>query len=313
MVDQGSPAVLRDSSPPFVVIYGESGVGKTTEAIAAFPNGLFLAQPGALKPAWHVLGIPLHPVSNGETRGRYIHVRYLESVQKVLDHLARVDVEVRPSAVVLDDISLLAANTLRRMKPRYPEKGRGVFRLWADFRAIVETCADHARHLGIALVANAHVRPPSTDDKGVYYKGGPMFPSKTLTKDIPHVADTVLRAALDAGRTPWPAVYVAEPSAEWFQKERHGFAGLLPANLGELLRAAGYNLPRPKGMEWQESVAEAVAEAVLNGKAASDVCTRAVEKLRASGYDPRHVYWAVRDGRDRAELVHMRYRALATF
>ena len=39
-----------------VAIYGPSGLGKTVDQLYSFPQGLFVAPPGALKPAEKVVG-----------------------------------------------------------------------------------------------------------------------------------------------------------------------------------------------------------------------------------------------------------------
>ena len=39
-----------------VATYGPSGIGKTTDLLYSFPHGLFVAPPGALKPAEKVVG-----------------------------------------------------------------------------------------------------------------------------------------------------------------------------------------------------------------------------------------------------------------
>ena len=56
-----TPSLTQMTPPPpkepaFVCVYGPPGVGKTTDCGYSFPNALFLAAPGALKPLRSVCG-----------------------------------------------------------------------------------------------------------------------------------------------------------------------------------------------------------------------------------------------------------------
>ena len=72
------------------------------------------------------------------------------------------------------------------------------------------------------------------------------------------------------------------------------------------MRAAGYPLPRPAGLEWIESVASQVSGEVEGGDDRLKVAARWGAHLMNSGYPKAHVLWAVQDGLDRAEIKMVR-------
>ena len=85
--------------PVFAISYGESGLGKSTDMAATFPNGLFVCRPGGMQCAESFLGL----------RVREIHVRTLEEVINLIP-LAKTHGH---DAIIVDDLSLLAESTER--------------------------------------------------------------------------------------------------------------------------------------------------------------------------------------------------------
>jgi hypothetical protein len=128
-----------------------------------------------------------------------------------------------------------------------------------------------------------------------------MLPSKKMTRKIPHIASMVLRAGMDVTRTdaPWQGTYNCELNPEWYMKNRYGITGLLPMNLGELLRHAGFQVPRLAGLEWQDAWAENVATRLTDGQSAAELKLKVKKAGTTAGFHPLHVRWAWRDGLDR--------------
>jgi hypothetical protein len=80
-------------------------------------------------------------------------------------------------------------------------------------------------------------------------------------------------------------------------------------NLGEILRLAGFQIPRMKGLEWQENVAQALANRLIAAPGLGDGNYVRDSLLRVKDYclvkftkTEAHAMWAIRDGYDRAVL-----------
>jgi hypothetical protein len=80
-------------------------------------------------------------------------------------------------------------------------------------------------------------------------------------------------------------------------------------NLGEILRAAGFVIPRTRGLEWQDKIADAIAnKLVLPGILADREKTTAILAfahdyvMKSCTKEGKHADWAIRDGYDRAVL-----------
>jgi len=285
--------------PAVIITYADSGTGKSSDLIASFPGACVLAQKGALKPVVGVFGLPRDSLWT-------VEIRTLYDAISLAQQIAQLPVDKRPPALGIDDLSLLAGNTLTAMKAS-GKYGRNPYALWGDLRDLVQTLGNVCRwDAGIHVVINGHEQAPYTADDGTFHKGGPRLPSKALTAMIPYVADTVLRgrkadATAPRKGSPWQAVYDCEFSDRWILKDRHGMYGLgLPMNLSEWLRAVGYVIPRARGLEWQSAWVQLIAESLHAGNDIAKVKAAAIERLQAAGHDPRHIRWALRDGIDRA-------------
>jgi hypothetical protein len=296
----------RWGEPAVAIAFAPSGAGKTSDNIYSFPGGFFVAQKGALKPSAGVVGIAAKNLWRAEART-------LDDAIGLAQQIASLPLAQRPPAIIIDDLSLLADNTLQAME----ESGAyssNVFRMWGDLKSKVQVLAGVARwDAGIHVILNAHEQPAFTDDDGRYWRGGPRLPSKKLSAVIPHIADTVLHGRLETMRAgvPWQGVYDCFLSDAWIMKDRHGLSGEgLPMNIGELLRNAGYVLPRAHGLEWQESWVDLIAKSLDAGKSLSAVKSAAIERMTAKGFHPLHVRWAVRDGIDRHAFTKTRANIL---
>ena len=277
--------------PAFVVLYGVTGIGKSMDALRAFPGAYWLGLPGSAKPALELIGLRF-PVE------QQVQVANLAQVVTALRMIHAGDVPWRPAAIV-DDVSLLAqASDLA-----YPESGDG-FGKWRNLGRLIKEIRDYARQLKMHVVFTAHEKS-ANQERG--RPGGPHMPSYTMQKDLVHAADVVYRVVKEPGRVPWPVVYDAgPPSPMWDWKDRHGVAkGRVPLNLGEILRSVGMVVPRLPGLAWQDEIAEQIAVQVLDLPEAEriDLASRVLRELTHTHHIYEgHAYWAVSDGLDRADL-----------
>lgn len=300
----------------FVVTYGAAGKGKSVDAVYSWAgSALFLAQPGALRVAETTVG---HSVASQTA-----------PCSRMAEAAAYLDVAKANGfgAVVIDDVSLLMQNEMEAAKPAYAifdkfEKGKvsGYDRaIWGYYRQVITDFAFRARWLGIHVVLNAHEQVPFTDDKtGERFLGGPDLGWAKLVKNIPHTADLVLRVQSRQAQSPeWDTVADCDPTdRDWLMKDRFGkaFPRLGPLNTAEILRVAGYHIPRPPGMEWAEEVAEAIAVAIVGGAQEKQASGPVKAKLEAQGCPPYLARWALRDGVHRGRLrLRARQSVLAGF
>lgn len=279
-----------------VATYGPSGIGKTTDLLYSFPNGFFVAPPGALKPAYHVVG---HVPKSGEAA-------------TIMDATALVKAKAKEGkydAVIVDDFSLLAESTVNVL-----EKKLSGFKLWGGIRDAVLDFRDTARHAGLHVVLTAHESTPRTVN-GTFVRGGPRLPGR-LPEDVPTACDLVLRAATDPNRRGWHAVYrctIDDPN--WVSKDRHGVTpDKAPMNTAEILRAAGYVIHRAPGLDWQEEIVESIAQAILETPTEEKALMAAgADWAREHTTNDLHVRWVLRDALDRATIRRARANVLQLF
>ena len=311
------------NDPSFSIAYDFLKSGKTACVLAAFGDrAVYIAAPGALSPAEAVWGFPQPKARDLET---FSDVRKLAEGNDVNGAVA----------LVIDDASLIADRTVNY----YKMKGIGGYDLWGAVFTSAIRMRDTLRRRGMHIAFTCHPAPAGTRE-GVRHLGGPAFPGQIAMK-LPAAADLLLRGegragmgssaadvdlgagggaapaptAIVASAAPapssfgWPRVFRTALHPDWMQGSRYGTPDMAPMNLGEILRLAGFQIPRMKGLEWQENVAQALASKLIEppglGDSArvrdvlskvKDYCLVKFTKTEA------HAYWALRDGYDRAVL-----------
>ena len=215
----------------------------------------------------------------------------------------------RYSAIIVDDFSLLAESTVNTL-----EKKLTGFKLWGAIRDYVLEFRDTARHAGLHVILTAHESTPRTTN-GTFIRGGPRLPGR-LPEDVPTACDLVLRAAFDQTRRGWHACFrctVDDPN--WVSKDRHGVTpDKAPLNTAEILRSAGYVIPRAPGLDWQEGIVQALAEALVESPSEEKaLMAEAVELCREHTTNDLHTRWVMRDALDRASLQRAKNNVLGMF
>jgi hypothetical protein len=280
--------------PSFSILYADLKAGKSSDALAAFPRGVYIAAPGALAPAEQVWGFDQPPRHDLET---------FKDISKFATSLNGSTL-----ALICDDATLIADRTANYLRG----KGLNGWDLWAAVLSQAIHMRDTLRRRGFHIVFTCHPRTAHTDN-GVRVRGGPSFQGQCADK-LPAAADFLLRAEArndglsGAPAVGWHMVYRTGYSPDWLQGSRYHTPDPAPMNLGEILRLAGYSIPRLPGLEWQEALADALARRLCDvglGDAVlvQDALERVRDKaLRSFTRSEAHAYWAVRDGYDRAVL-----------
>ena len=283
-----------ESSAIFAVIYGPSKTGKSTATGAAGASGLFLAQPGGLLPVSRFLGLS--------------GIEYL-SPKGIIETAALITSNAgKHPTIVVDDLSILTEVTLATL-----EKTHTGWDMWRELRSQILFLRDSARlatSKGTHVIFNCHESPPKTTS-GKYVRGGPKLPGQ-LPEQFSAFADVVARVQYDATAAPWKYVLRTGPDAEYICGDRLDiFPDPAPMNLSEAMRCAGYDLPRPKGLEWQESVVEQLSQKLLEEGLLDwrKILRPAAEKLRKN-YSLPHIRWAMQDSLNRAVLMNARNNLL---
>ena len=135
----------KQTTPPFICVYGNSGIGKTTDMGFAFPNALFVASAGATKSI----------VSTCGYKPRKYNMHTVEQATQTVQQMA--DGKIEGDAIVIDDFSYMVEASLSKMQEKYT--GWTVYGKLRDeifrFRRI-------ARESNITVALNCWLAMPTT-------------------------------------------------------------------------------------------------------------------------------------------------------
>ena len=294
-------------------IYGKPKKKKTSDALAAFPRALFIGVPSAITlVAQNELGFTPAVFPQPPTT--------LDAVVELLQQLDRQGAAEQYGAIVCDDLSHICKQSMLEWEVNAPKGRSGKsdrFYPYQQLNKRLLQLSALSRHLGCHLVTIFHERPPSSTNEGVFCPGGPDVPSRKQVETVPSWCDINLRAIIDPEYPdPWfPGAYYCDPSdPEWVTGDRTGVCkGRTPGNLREILRAShsDYRLDRLPDFDWQDDVADEMAEYVVKG---ADI-RESVVTLAAvhAAYPPLHVRWALQDGIARGVLQLRHSRGLFDF
>ena len=271
-------------------LYAKAGGGKTTDAVAAIPFGDVICLPDAIDPARTTLGLDYDPD----------HVFEVHSMAEASDTLAYIaerklaDPDDPRTGVLLDDVSVLARFRMEEMDRTYSDKRA----MWGDLGREILTLTTTMESIPDLVVVTAHERAYDPE-KAAGIRGGPWFPSKNQTEPFCGPFHEVLRLVREASYSiEWKGAYECKPGDPFMvTKARCGMAkAKSPANLAELLRAGGYEVPRHPDLEWMEAWVSEVYEGLMDkGAKGWGKLSESVTK-HLDGVDDLHVKWVLRDG-----------------
>ena len=290
--------------PPFVNVYGPSGVGKTAETGRCLSAGTILAAPGATVSITTTWGVT----------PKVEYVKTIEEATKFIESEAKKTPANRVSGIGVDDFSAMSENTVSIMEKRYSG-----WAIWNAVRDVVISFRDAARYAGIALVVNSWEQPPKTRNKGgtsYVLPGGPKLPMD-LPEQLPAMADVNLRAKkVDKGIYGLRERVYDGTDPQYVQKDRGNIAtgNVVPMNLAEILRCAGWDIPRCAELGWvEEAIAACFKLLERHPDNETQVFQEVYTQLLAGGADPRHARWATQDAWDRHTLRTMLAQRYTTF
>ncbi len=306
------PAALRAA---IFELYGDPGVsGKTTIFLRCFPRALALGRRDAIQTvAQSTSGFSLQPwqIIEGITTLPLL-VWFLTDEKSGLKS-KEWQTAIRThgvNSILLDDASQIFAKSVILWRSEAPDDQFYAFKLLDQY---LDWISFLFADLGLLCGFSAHKMEPKYDTNRksrTYGKqlsiGGPEVPSSKQAQAVPGWATLVAPIRSGESLDPWwPRVIAVDPAdAEtWIAKDRNNVCWAdTPANLREILRAAptGYDLPRLPGLEWQDDVADTVAESLKAGHPVNDT----IERIFAHYKDyaipgtpgERHVQWACQDG-----------------
>lgn len=302
--------------PVSIMTFGPIKTGKTVDIGYSFPDAICVARPDALLSIESVCGFR----PNRVTIPRFSDL--ITFMWGLVQHIQRTGVAV--PALYVDDFSIYVQEELSALTAeqkasndeklkknnywRFDQVGTLMQGFYAAYQALLE--------LGCFVVANAHEAEERFTDQGKHINGGAKFPGQ-LQDTAPGYFSVLLRVAKsDRPRPMWAFAYDNDPNmAGFLTGDRLNVCYPdAPMNLGELLRAAGYDIPRAQGMEWAEAVVETIAKAYLQFPRIEAGKPDAAEKPRLAtlesfynqltqqGVLPHQTDWIMRDGWDRASI-----------
>lgn len=262
-----------------VMIYGPNKAGKSLAALLVCARGLVVTEGDAPDAARTLFGV------DGWQQATANAVSDMTAL--VNKHAGKVP------AVLCDDLSIVTQRTFRD-----GDWGR----LDDEFLAL-DSAVMKANDQGTHVIFTCHEQPPRMSS-GKYVRGGPALPGQ-LPERFTARSSIVFRVCYDETAEPWRYVFKTGPQPDYISGTR--VAGIWPdpspMNLAEGLRLAGYEIPRPTGLEWMEPVVGKLADAIL--KAGLDRWREVVEKAAgqlSAKYPIPHLRLLFQDALHRAIL-----------
>lgn len=293
------------------------GHGKSVDSVASFPRNLVLAMSREMKSAITTLGY--HP--------QIVQVRHLYDARAKAEELLVARKKKDKNAlyytgVTLDDATIQAYRTEQAIRTgsegQKKEKG---WDIWTEQRSealeIAIKLAEDCKQEGLHFAINGHIRSARTNNAGKFIRGG-IDLATDLAETFSANCDMVAMVVTEAERLWQPTVFsVKNGDSTWATKNRFSLPDKVPSNTGEILRAAGYDLPRAVGLEKHEEYVEwlagyllTVPNLVMTKEALKPVLAEPMKQLAGLIENPLHVRWIVRDAVDRAWLRREKKRSI---
>lgn len=235
--------------PANVLMYGPPGVGKTTDAVAAFVQDghcnafVIPCEDGGIKaPAARGLPVPDHVRTTVKSWG---------AMQEAIGWLGQN--RQNYTGVIIDGLGTLTSNLYREAQAQF--KGTNKYDIPVAVRNSLIMMREWFRLLNLHCVFITHALPPATVDN-VFYPGSPLLQPKSMINDYYGLIDSVLRVdyvmtvappmqpatptrVFFTGGTVWPEGFQQPHDWRyWRTKNREGCNWVIvPADLGAFLRS----------------------------------------------------------------------------
>lgn len=299
------------TDPVLVLVYGPIGLGKTTDTVYAAPRSLFVGEVMAIRSvALSVCGIDIPPSNI------IVPVGGIRAVTALIPKLRGVT-----QSLVIDDLSLIVQQEFVELE-RSGKKGYDLFHV---FQLRLHELREAARRGGVHILISAHDGKPHVNgNTQQLIRGGPKLPGQSQ-EDIGAAFDGVFRLVANPSR---PIGHIAEYQVgsddNYVTKDRFNVIyGAVPANLSEVLRVHGIELPRAPGLEWLDVAvphyAEHLATLPLETLRDRKVMGAVMAQIRADiaakyTENAKHQDWCMRDSYDRVMIAYnVRAHRMAMF
>lgn len=306
--------------PPVILCGAPPKVGKTTDSIYFLPNALCLFSDGGLKPAIGVVGwAPLDTDEKAKTIGQAT----MAIAARIKAGDPKKGLQFKNEAgqsmygIILDDLTPKIKATIAEIEANPPKSSDGKvnkFAIWQSANnqagALIKMC----REIGQPVYLSAHLREPGVDEETKEkIPGGPDVGSRSLSNYYSAIVDVITYVIDDATRPRWAhGLSCNTRGGTWLAGDRHnvittGASGQpysTPLNTAEVVRAAGYTVPRALPMEgWTEhGVAYIVDQVLVQKKPEHTIIQDVVKAMRAQAREPWQIAWVLRDAFDRIEI-----------
>lgn len=276
--------------PIFGLVYGQSGMGKTTDMLYSFPTALFVGPANGFLPAQTTCGYVQ----------RSVDVSLISQLTGVLTSAA-TSTQTR-THIVVDDLSAVSESTVRH----WQKKGLSRWPLWAKIREEFIDFALAARRYRVDVYLIAWEDEPKTDtETQKYTRGGPRLHG-SISDQLPYLCDFVYRTVRQPTNKPHPCAYTSATIKDYPMKDRFNVVtklGSTPMNLAEILRARGVQVPRHPDLPWQEDAVRVISDQLCQQPrdqlyAFANTCYTPLRQQ----FGPEAARWTVRDALDRALL-----------
>lgn len=244
--------------------YGQPGSGKTIDECRTFPNGVWAGDTADFRSV--VKEIQYAPPADLCWFGHHT----LGTLHMKLDEFFGPNTDKNPKkivSVVIDELNTIlertvAASTLKHGMQKYGAMKESLNRLLDRARLL--------NKMGVHFAWNAHSKRPEFEEltsgtgtdatrvRGALENEGGPDGSAAAMRLLAKRSDALFRVDIDPAlvNNKHPFAYYADhtiggPSAgaNYHQKDRLGLVSKGPVNLGEILRYAGFSIPRPPGIE----------------------------------------------------------------
>lgn len=292
------------SKPPiFGITYGPPKVGKTLAMIRAFPTALFISLPGGMSCAsWLDIDV------------KSLHLKTVDQMIEVVKRAGSS--KSKYSAIIIDEASLQFEAEFDRIKNKDSSWG-GNRKFNEKIIELRDTCRESPLHVFWTMHEQAPREAKAIGAKvGRIIPGTVLVPGWQLPEKLPAMVDFVARVTYDDDHLGWPYIYQTAPDEAYITGDRLNMSpGIFPLNIGELLRSAGYDIARPKGLEWMEAAVETLAGKLISlpEDERPDFMRSAAKKLIVNHPNQKHVRWAFADACDRVALRQFKASLLDTY